>query len=172
MPGMDGREALNQIRKSPGLEMIPVIAVTASTLLQDEAELQETFDAHLRKPFSKRELFAEVSQFLPRRAKPSVPSEATTDTPPLTPTLSPPRLAAELRRLSAEEWPAIRDSLAIDETKAFCGKLKALAERWPCPALADYAQSLTDCAEVYDVVELEEQLTRFPDIVIQISGPN
>ena len=69
MPGLDGREAFAQIRKSPGLEMTPVIAVTASTMLEEQADLGKKFNAHLRKPFSKRELFAEVSQFLPRRAK-------------------------------------------------------------------------------------------------------
>ncbi len=172
MPGMDGREAFHQIRKSPGLEVVPVIAVTASTLLQEEAELRETFNAHLRKPFSKRELFAEVSHFLPRRAQPCLPCELTSNAPRLTPTPPPPEFIAELHRLSAEEWPAIRDNLAINETKAFAGKLTALAERWPCPALEEYAQALGQRADAYEVVELEEQVGRFPGIVKGLSEPN
>ncbi len=172
MPGMDGREAFNQIRKSPGLEAVPVIAVTASTQLQDEAGMRETFNAHLRKPFSKHELFTEVSHFLPRRAQPGEPSERTTNAPPLTPSPSPPEFVAELHRLSKEEWPTIRDNLAINETKAFAGKLKALAESWPCPALAEYAQALAQRADAYEVVELEEQVNRFPDLVKRLSEPN
>jgi len=175
MPGLDGREAFAQIRKSPGLEMIPIIAVTASTLAEDQDDMEQKFNAHLRKPFSKHELFAEVSHFLPRRAKTSVPPEAegiaaATGLGPAPPAPPPPELRAELNRLIAEEWPAIRDNLAINETKVFAGKLEALAKHWPCPALADYAQVLAHRADVYEVVELEAQVNQFPDFVQRLSG--
>jgi hypothetical protein len=83
----------------------------------------------------------------------------------------PPELKAELNRLMAEEWPVIRDNLAINETKLFAGKLEALAKRWPCPALSDYAQALAHHAEVYEVVELEEQVNQFPELVDRLAGP-
>ena len=177
MPGLDGREAFAQIRKSPGLEMVPVIAVTASTLLEDQGDLEEKFNAHLRKPFSKHELFAEVSHFLPRRAKTGVPapeaggSASATGSDSPTPAHASPELRAELNRLLAEEWPTIRDNLAINETKLFAGKLETLAKRWPCPALSDYAQALARRADAYEVVELEEQVNQFPDLVKRLSGP-
>jgi CheY-like chemotaxis protein len=175
MPGLDGREAFAQIRKSPGLEMIPIIAVTASTLTEDQGDLEQKFNAHLRKPFSKHELFTEVSHFLPRRAKTSVPPEAdgaasATGLGPAPPAPPPPELRAELNRLIAEEWPAIRDNLAINETKVFAGKLETLAKHWPCPALSDYAQALAHRADVYEVVELEAQVNQFPDFVKRLSG--
>jgi signal transduction histidine kinase len=176
MPGLDGREAFAQIRKSPGLELTPVIAVTASTLIEEQGELEKKFNAHLRKPFSRDELFAEVSLFLPRRAKTSVPPEGGGAAPgmgpdPTTPAPAPPELRAELNRLIAEEWPEIRDNLAINETKVFAGKLEALATRWSCPALCDYAQNLAHRADGYEVVELEEQVNHFPDFVKRLSGP-
>ncbi len=175
MPSLDGREAFAQIRKSPGLEMTPVIAVTASTLMEEQADLEKKFNAHLRKPFSKHELFAEVSHFLPRRAKTSEPMEGggatlVTGRDPTT-APAPPELRAELNRLIAEEWPGIRDNLAINETKVFAGKLEVLAKRWSCPALCDYAQALAHRAEGYEVVELEEQVNHFPDFVKRLSGP-
>jgi len=176
MPGLDGREAFAQIRNSPGLEMTPVIAVTASTLLEEQGGLEKKFNAHLRKPFSKQELFAEVSHFLPRRAKATATTAGGGAGPvrgpePASAAPAPAELRAELDRLMAEEWPGIRDNLAINETKAFAGKLEALAQRWTCPALCDYAQSLAHRAEVYEVVELEEQVNHFPDFVRQLSGP-
>ena len=66
MPGMDGDKALAIIRKTPGLEFLPVIAVTASTLINQENALRDQFSGYLRKPFSKRELFNELADFLPR----------------------------------------------------------------------------------------------------------
>ncbi len=69
MPGMDGDEALAEIRKIPGLEFLPVIAVTASNLMDEENSLKEQFSGYVRKPFSKRELFDELADFLPRQPK-------------------------------------------------------------------------------------------------------
>ena len=131
MPGLDGRAALAQIRATPGLELVTVIAVTASALLDEEAGLRASFDGHLRKPFSKRELFAEVSQFLPRRGKAKTGVEPEVNTPFVVP--ASPELVAELHRLIAEEWPGIRDSFAINETRSFARKLENLAQHWPCP---------------------------------------
>jgi CheY-like chemotaxis protein len=174
MPGLDGREALAQIRKSPGLEVTPIIAVTASTLLKDEADMRQAFNGHLRKPFSKRELFVEIAQFLPRKTRLSASvseaeaSEIISRKPGVS---APAELVSELRRLQSSEWPTIRDSLAINQTKVFAWKVDSLTKRWPCPPLAGYAQALAHYAEIYEVVELEKQLRRFPLIVEQLATP-
>jgi len=67
MPNMDGRQALEEIRATPGLELLPVIAVSASSVSVKQRELDEKFSGCLRKPFTRRELFNELAQFLPRR---------------------------------------------------------------------------------------------------------
>ncbi len=51
MPGMDGHEALAEIRKMPGLEFLPIIAVTASNLMNEDNSLKERFSGYVRKPF-------------------------------------------------------------------------------------------------------------------------
>ena len=71
MPGMGGGEALAKIRESAGLELIPVIAVTASNLADEENSLKEKFSGYVRKPFSKHELFDELAEFLPRIPNPN-----------------------------------------------------------------------------------------------------
>ena len=62
MPVMDGYSATRIIKE---FSDVPVIALTAS-LIQDELKKLEgdKFDAYLRKPVSKNELFKEVSKFL------------------------------------------------------------------------------------------------------------
>jgi CheY-like chemotaxis protein len=168
MPGMDGREALVEIRKSPGLELTPVIAVTASSLMNEERELREKFNGYVRKPFSKRELFDEIAHFLPRQPKPEAPATpgpGTPNSPASAAAVTAPVLLAQLRRLMAEEWPGLRDTLAINESKAFASKLQRLAQEWSCPSLAAYAEELSRQAESYAVTNLDKQLQEFPALL-------
>lgn len=76
-----------------------------------------------------------------------------------------PEPLGKLRRLLACERPSVRSSLAFDESKDFAVKLHQLGQRWDCPALARFAQALTQYAESYSVVELEKHLAGFPTLV-------
>ncbi len=162
MPVMDGRDALKEIRRLPGLELTPVLAVTASSLLNEETDLKGRFSGYVRKPFTRRELFDELAQFLPRRAS-GLPASPGADVAPAE-TVAP-ELLEELRRALAEEWPSLRDSLAINEIRSFAAQLDALAQRWSCVPLLSYARVLGRHADNYAVVELEKHLFEFPTLV-------
>jgi CheY-like chemotaxis protein len=172
MPGMDGDEALAEIRKTPGLEFLPVIAVTASSLADEENAQKERFSGYVRKPFSKRELFDELADFLPRHTKPESPGEtAAASQAKDAPTSSAPvskELISQLRRLLVESWPSIRDSVAVNESKVFAQGLAGLGERWQCEPLVHYAQKLVRDAENYAVTDLEKHLGEFSALVEQL----
>jgi hypothetical protein len=74
-------------------------------------------------------------------------------------------LLAELRRLCVEEWPGLRDSLAVNETKAFAARLQSLSQQWTCPVLGTYAMAVTRAADHYSVVDLETHLSEFSALV-------
>ncbi len=183
MSGMDGREALREIRKTPGLELLPVIAVTASSLQDEQTGLNEGFNGHLLKPFSRKELFDQLAQFLVRFKRSSElhqntePTD-TTEPDPADPTGFPEalstwsHLAPELNRLLIAPWPAVRDSLAVNETQAFANTLRTIGEAGQCPQLVAYAEKLTLHAEGYDVCALEQELLRFPMLIREIQGPH
>ena len=56
------------------------------------------------------------------------------------------QLALELRRREATEWPTLRDSLAVNETRAFAHNLFTLGQEAHCAPLATYAATLTTFA--------------------------
>ena len=174
MPGMGGREALTEIRKTAGLELLPVIAVTASSLTDEENSLKEQFSGYVRKPFSKRELFDELAEFLPRHTDTgTLPGKAAkTDTEILSGANgpAPKELLALLRQLLVEPWPSIRDSVAVNESKFFARGLEGLGQRWRCPPLVQYAQTLVRDAENYAVTDLEKHLGEFAMLVEQLEG--
>jgi two-component system, cell cycle response regulator DivK len=65
LPGMDGRQALAELRRDPGTRPIPVIAVTASVMPIERKEiLAAGFDGYQAKPISVKDLLAEVAQLI------------------------------------------------------------------------------------------------------------
>ncbi len=175
MPGMNGYEALDAIRKIPGLEFMPIIAVTASNLKSEDNQLKERFSGFVRKPFSRRELFAELADFLPRinptdAVKETGGTKATTlvDSAPVVPV--PKELISQLRLLLVDPWPAIRDSVAVNESKVFAQGLEGLGERWQCRPLVIYAQKILLDTENYAVTDLEKHLGEFGALVEQLAA--
>jgi signal transduction histidine kinase/FixJ family two-component response regulator len=166
MSGMDGVQVLEFIRKVPGLEFLPVIAVTASSLMDEEISLKERFSGYVRKPFSKRQLFDELAEFLPRHSK-----IEQHDTEIASANFSAPKeLITQLRRLLIEPWPAIRDSVAVNESREFAEGLEGLGRRWQCEPLVRYARKLLRDAEDYAVTDLEKHLGEFAALVEQLDG--
>ncbi|MBL9139763.1 MAG: CHASE3 domain-containing protein [Verrucomicrobiales bacterium] len=166
MPVMGGRDALTEIRKVPGLEITPIIAITASSLMNEEVDLRQRFSGYLRKPFTRRQLYDELSHFLPPRASRDATERGAAPSNEVT--TAAPDLVAELDRLRETVWPELRDSVAVNESRAFAEQLAGLAAHWKCDPLALYAQKLARHAADYSVVELEHQLSGFARLVEEL----
>ena len=65
LPDIDGIEALTRIRKVPALDAVPVLAVSASVMPEDQHKIVSSgFDAYLTKPISLKPFMATVERFL------------------------------------------------------------------------------------------------------------
>ena len=64
MPVMDGYEAADILKSDDKTRAIPIIAVTASALKEDEIKLRELCDGYLAKPFTGDSLMYELNKFL------------------------------------------------------------------------------------------------------------
>ena len=170
MPNMDGRRALEEIRKLPGAEIVPIVAVTASSMMDDEYVLRGLFAGFIRKPFTRLSLFRELSGFIPRISRrPLAAKEATDgagDASADHPAESASRwveLAKTLRELEANVWPAVRDGGAINETKQFAHRLAGMGGAAGCAPLVSYAQALLRDADTFAVARaLPRVWTTFP----------
>jgi len=68
LPKMDGLEVTRRLRQIPEFRHIPIIAVTAYTMMRDEETVIEAgCDAYLPKPINTRELPRLVAEMLQRR---------------------------------------------------------------------------------------------------------
>jgi signal transduction histidine kinase/DNA-binding response OmpR family regulator len=177
MPVMDGRTTLAEIRKQASLMSLPVIAVTASSKVGEEMELQSQFSGYIRKPFSRQTLFLALAQFLQRVAPESGLERQNFGQALKSFSIPTPdqnaqwhELALELRRQEATEWPKLRDSLAVNETRAFAHNLFTLGQTAHCAPLTTYAAALTTFADAYAIGQMEGHLAAFPKLVESIEA--
>ena len=65
LPGIDGIQALARIRQDSGLDGVPVLAVSASVMPEDQHKIVTSgFDAYITKPISLKPFIATVERFL------------------------------------------------------------------------------------------------------------
>jgi two-component system cell cycle response regulator DivK len=70
LPGIDGIEALRQLRADPATATIPVVAVTASAMTHDRQKIVAAgFDGYQAKPISVRPFLELVREVLDRPAR-------------------------------------------------------------------------------------------------------
>jgi signal transduction histidine kinase/CheY-like chemotaxis protein len=177
MPVMDGRTTLAEIRKQASLASLPIIAVTASSEPSEDTELRGQFNGFVRKPYSRHTLFLALAQFLQKAPVGNgLERQNLKETFQSIPIASADRaaqwqeLALELRRQVASEWPTLRDSLAVNETRAFAHKLFLLSEAAQCGPLAAYAATLTTFTDSYAIGQMEHHLAVFPKLVESIDA--
>ena len=170
MPALDGREALAQLRSREETRQIPVIAVTASSLLNSQVELKSLFDGYTDKPLNRSKLFAELAKFIP----PAEPlPEPVENEPP--PTAAPAashhdwtELCAALTVLQDTVWPNLVKLVPAQATIQFSKKLAELAATHSCPPLADHARQLMLSAELMDFAQSSRLLESFPRIIASL----
>lgn len=165
MPVMDGRTALAELRKTQGLELLPVIAVTASSMAREEGDLRQVFDGYVRKPFSRSQLFEEMSQFIKRHEPAAMPPAQDVEDEPAEEWRP---MVAELRRLQASSWISVKDAMVMSEISSFATTLAGLGQAARCPRLLEYAARLNKQAEGFALDDLEKSIGEFPALVDEL----
>ena len=129
MPVMDGREAMRRMRLTPEGRAATIIAVTASTLDDQRAQvLAEGADAFLRKPFRDNELF----ELIHLHAEVAFDYDSGADAPGQDDRAA----SLELAGLALAELPAdtrrrLRRAIVIGSIDEACGLAKEIRQRAP-----------------------------------------
>ena len=169
MPVMDGYQAAEKIK---AFSSVPIIALTAS-VMQDEYERSKSihFDAYLRKPVLKADLYAELKRFLPYEIV-TAPEE---QTKALTLTAAEVQaLPAALQQLEALCLVAeqISRNNNISEIEKFAQDLLSIGQQQGISVISQYANQLQTDIDCFDIVSMKQMLLDFPVLLTRLSECN
>ena len=173
MPGMDGVEVAERIRKNERLKNIPIVAFTASAFVNENNRINESglFDAVLYKPVNKFKLCSTVRNFIAHKIVDSDKDGElmlTGDKISQETLIRLPELLQKLNTYYKLNWLKIKDKLVINNIEAFTDGLLSEGKEYQFSLLLDFAAKIKSNLDSFDLDAVEIQLQKFPDIINQV----
>ena len=166
MPLVDGVEAMKRIRLNSETRSIPVIALTASGLKEEQDKmLQMGFAGYLAKPIQKATLFQELSRFVGHASRETAGRDSSDDE--MTPVDADllPKVIGLLEDEYMQMWEKVRQNLFFEEIGEFGRRLSELGNTYAVAVLKKYGEALSAHAESFDVENMNTTLSAFPEVV-------
>ena len=168
MPVMDGYKASKLIKEQK--PELPIVALTASVMKDEfDNEKSKNFDAYLRKPILKKNLFKEMANFLEFEEEAQV--EQTTEELKLSQKTEDNReiILKHLREELLQKQQKVLKSNNINETQIFADELSKLAIKYEIKFLEKYATSLKDAIEIFDIMGIKKLLLAYKEQINLLS---
>ena len=158
MPRMNGYRAFEAIRADAELRDVRVIAVTASSLLNEDEDQKTHFDGYIRKPYAPIELFSTLSALFGTHASEAVAQDVRFDAE-LHHTDHTEETLADARRewhsLCGEPLVAMRERMRVREIGEFAQRLETIADSMREPSLQALARRLHVAVQMFDVNQVK-----------------
>lgn len=166
MPGINGYDATEIIKKNEKFKDTPVIAFTASTMNSEVDRINSIFDAFLQKPVFKKDIMAVMKKYLPYTYK-------TTNGPrleenlPISPECAEnlPEIIQSLENQFLPEWESVKNDLMIFKIEDFNNRLTDFASNISCMLLDQYCRELNQGLQSFDIELISKKLSEFTGLI-------
>jgi signal transduction histidine kinase/DNA-binding NarL/FixJ family response regulator len=171
MPIMDGLTATQIIRKQENLKQIPIIALTALAMKDQEKQYKVLFDDYLKKPVERKDLVKSLMQFLPYTE--TEKAEQTAKTVNYAQELSaeiekigklPDEFIQQYKTELLPMYEEAYDIMDINLCKEFALKIIEMGAVYKINTFVKYGTELKTAAEAYKLSETENILERFKEM--------
>jgi len=172
MPGIGGQEVARHLKQAEPTHAIPIIIITASSHLEEEAEIDRaSYDGLLHKPIKQTQLVEMMQRIL----------NPLTHTPLRSPIASAPaplgsavpthleELHQQLQAIATQTWSTLRHTLDTDSLGTFVNQLQDIAIRYPYEPLFLYVQTLANHLEYFDWEQLPHAVNAFEPLLETLS---
>ncbi len=158
MPRMNGYRAFEAIRADAELSEVRVIAVTASSLRNEDDDMKTHFDGYIRKPYAPIELFSTLSGLFGDKGASETAHATDPASPPADADLSEEALAnarEEWHKVCGEPLKAMRARMRMREIGEFAMRLDVIADGMRNPGLQAQAKRLNLAVQMFDVNQVK-----------------
>lgn len=181
MPVMSGYDAIQIIKGDENLKSIPIIAITAYAMNESLERIKDCgCDSILKKPLSRKELFIELSRYLPYDILEPDETEkvvkqvniSTVDIEAIEPDVLKklPGIMENLEHELMENWNRIQKVFVINEIIGFGEKIHELSVQYSLGKLNIWSEDLIDQAKSFDMEKLPVTLSKFPEIIKDLNS--
>ena len=162
MPVMDGYEVLAELDKDRKYDSLPIVAVTASALREDERQLEKKCAGFLSKPLRKTDLLDELKKFLSHEEYEIKDHYSATVNDKRTKTKLSLDCKKELRPLieSLKENPS-----NVNAMIALGNSLKKLSDKYPVKNFIDWKEKMTEACDTYDITGVSELVKSYDKLL-------
>ncbi len=166
MPGINGYDTTEIIKKNEKFKDTPVIAFTASTMNSEVDRINSIFDAFLQKPVFKKDIMAVMKKYLPYTYKTTNgprPEENLSISPECAENL--PEIIQSLENQFLPEWESVKNDLIIFKIEDFNNRLTEFASNISCILLDQYCRELNQGLQSFDIELINKKLSEFTGLI-------
>ena len=171
MPIMDGHTACKELKSDPLLRKIPIIAVTASVMSDEEDKLKNYCEGFIRKPVNREDLISECMRLLPHDYQLLTGStkEPKSHTNFNRKALGTP---SELLPILVTKLPTVRQltrKMIIQDIDYFAEEMKTLAKNSQNEVLLYWSHALQEASQTFDSNLISSLLEQFIQTIEETS---
>ncbi len=177
MPILDGYEASKILKKHTNKEIqnIPIVALTASVMINEIDEIKNFCNDYLAKPVSKKELLLKLSEYLPTEEilteENHTENQKTEEIETYIQHLSSDDRQELLEKINTEleaEHKLATRTLSVNKIRSFTENVINTADKYNLKYLADYGKKLQYETKMFKFDEIMDSLSLFKSIAEQI----
>ncbi|MBN2347220.1 MAG: PAS domain S-box protein [Bacteroidales bacterium] len=168
LPDIDGISVAKELRNNDTTRHIPIVAVTAFKLSEDEKELEEMgFNGLLRKPIKIQDVYLEVMKYL----KYTVKSELNTEipVPEKFNNFKDKNEATRVQKILSEiyngDYRKVIISSSFEEVEEFANQINKTGRDYNIIVLVKFSNQLLNAVKNFDIESMKSILGTFPELI-------
>lgn len=167
MPLMDGFEAISVLKSHPVLKQIPVIAMSAQAMKEDEERIMKSgCEAFIPKPVNEDLLVIKLAEYL---GKGTINPREKMDNQNLvierlTDYVDKVVLGQELISKLYEQWQRNSESMQLDQWKCFGEKIKEIGFKYEIEPFKELGDEFLESIQYYDIKRLKQTINKYPKL--------
>jgi PAS domain S-box-containing protein len=167
MPGMNGYEATEIIKGDSALSDIPVIALTASTMISETERINNLFDGYLRKPVMKESVIQELMRHIPYQKGESTPEEKAENTENIKEIELTPEIIEDYKNRYYATTISLSDTMILDDFSKYINELSDFSKKYNLIKLPVLLDELTYSVEAFDFDKISNTLIKINNLFEQ-----